>query len=251
MDISDIPDTIIADITEFLPAPNESPIGHLLRPLSSSERAAAAAISINPQDYGLESLSGHLFERSWYNTAVISNIVDKLTAWARDITNSDRWVFLSPDIINGLASGRLHSWARRTLLASISDDTQHICFICNTGTHWYLIVADCGSSTMNIFNSYGTSGNNLATNKLLPFLLYMGSFGSPQFRSEWNIVHQDTVQQSNGWDCGPHTVANCLSLVYAWDRVQHFPHPSMTDFRLRVAVLAASQVTDGYWQGRC
>ena len=251
LDISDIPDTTISDITEFLPAPHGSPIGHLLRPLSPSERAAAAAIAGKPQDYGLESLSGHLFGRSWYNTAVISNIVDKLTAWARDITNSDRWVFLPPDIINGLASGRLHSWARRTLLASISDDTQHICFICNTGTHWYLIVADCGSSTMNIFNSYGTSGNILATNKLLPFLLYMGSFGSPQFRREWNIVLQDTVQQSNGWDCGPHTVANCLSLVYAWDRIQHFPHPSMTDFRLRVAVLTASQVTDGYWQGRC
>jgi hypothetical protein len=65
----------------------------------------------------------------------------------------------------------------------------------------------------------------LAINKLLPFFLYMGSFGGPQFNSEWSIVHQDTIQQSNGWNCGPHTVANCLRLVYARDRVQHFPQP--------------------------
>jgi hypothetical protein len=104
---------------------------------------------------------------------------------------------------------------------------------------------------VNKFNSYGTLINNLAINKLLSFLLYMDSFGGPQFNSECSIVYQDTIQQSNGWDCGPHTVANCLRCVYAWDRVQHFPHPNMMDFRLRVAVLAASQVTDGYWQGRC
>ena len=60
LDISDVADTAIADITEFLPASNDSPTGHLLRPLSSSERAAAAAIAVNPQDYGLESLSDHL-----------------------------------------------------------------------------------------------------------------------------------------------------------------------------------------------
>ena len=66
-------------------------------------------------------------------------------------------------------------------IIALIDETQYICFICITGTHWYLIVVDCGSSTMNIFNSYGTSGNNLAINKLLPFLLYMGSFGGPQF----------------------------------------------------------------------
>jgi hypothetical protein len=94
-----------------------------------------AAIVANPQDYGLDSLSEHLFGRSWYNTAVIFNIVDKLTAWSRDLTNSDRWIFLSPDIIDGLTSGLLFPWARSKLLSSILDDTQYICFICNTGTH--------------------------------------------------------------------------------------------------------------------
>jgi hypothetical protein len=104
--------------------------GHLLRPLTTSERAAANAIAINPWSYGLDNCSGHLFDRSWFtNTAIISNLVDKLPTWSRGITSSDRWVFLPPDILNGLASGRLYPWARGRLLASISDDTQYVCFI--------------------------------------------------------------------------------------------------------------------------
>jgi hypothetical protein len=77
------------------------------------------------------------------------------------------------------------------------------------------------------------------------------SFGRPQFPPEWRIVLQDTPQKENGWDCRPHTVANCLHIVYAWDRLHDVRPLCMGDFRLRIATLIASQVTDGYWQGRC
>ena len=119
LELSDVDDSPLLDIISFLPDTPGAANGHLLRPLSTSERAAAHAIALNPLSYGLDNCSRHLFDRSWFNTAIISNLVDKLTTWSRDITSSDRWVFLPPDILNGLASGRLYPWARGKLLASI------------------------------------------------------------------------------------------------------------------------------------
>ena len=163
----------------------------------------------------------------------------------------DSWAFIPPDVLNGLMSGDSNNRAHQRVRRWTSESTQFACFLCGNFSHWFLVVADLGHCTMNIFNSAGTLGNQLAIKHLLPLLMYMGSFEDSIFGSSWGMEERHAVQQQNGYDCGPFTIANCLRIVYSWGLRQVIPLPPMSDFRLRVATLVTSQVQEAYWQGLC
>ena len=73
-------------------------------------------------------------------------------------------------------NGDSNNRARHRVLCRTTADTLFACFLCGNYSHWFLVVADLGSCTMNIFNSAGALGNQLAIKHLLPLLMYMGSF---------------------------------------------------------------------------
>ena len=175
----------------------------------------------------------------------------KLTRWAKELTASDNWAFIPPDVLNGLMNGDSNNRARQRVLCRTTADTLFACFLCGNYSHWFLVVADLGSCTMNIFNSAGALGNQLAIKHLLPLLMYMGSFEDSIFGSSWGWEVRHADQQQNGYDCGPFTIANCLRIVYSWGLRRVIPLPPMSDFRLRVATLVTSQVQDAFWQGSC
>jgi hypothetical protein len=135
-----------------------------------------AAIQADPDKFGRATEARSLFGREHYSGAVMDNLVSKLTGWAKGLTRSDNWAFIPPDVLNGLMNGgdsnnRAHQRVRQWTSAS----TQFACFLCGNYSHWFLVVAELGSCTINIFHSAGAMGNQLAIKHLLPLLMYMGS----------------------------------------------------------------------------
>jgi Ulp1 family protease len=120
------------------------------------------------------------------------------------------------------------SWARNKLTQAISEDTQYIGFLCNTGNHWYLAVIDFASGSINIFNSLTGCGNALINSTIKPLMLYASSFEGSQLPMSWETVLQHTKQQTNTSDCGPY--ANSIHTVYAWDHMLQQDIPSMDKF---------------------
>ena len=252
-DLSDEEDEAVELLSTFAPPQQEWPAerGSLLRSLSQAETVAAAAIQADPDKFGRATEARSLFGREHYSGAVMDNLVPKLTEWAKGLTRSDSWAFIPPDVLNGLMSGDSNNRAHQRVRRWTSESTQFACFLCGNFSHWFLVVADLGSCTMNIFNSAGTLGNQLAIKHLLPLLMYMGSFEDSIFGSSWGVEVRHAVQQQNGYDCGPFTIANCLRIVYSWGLRRVIPLPPMSDFRLRVATLVTSQVQEAFWQGLC
>jgi hypothetical protein len=138
------------------------------------------------------------FGRATEARSVLDSLVPKLTEWAKGLTKSDNWAFIPPDVLNGLVDGdsnnRAHQRVRRWTTAS----TQFACFLCGNYSHWFLVVADLGSCTMNIFNSAGALGNQLAIKHLRPLPMYMGSFEDSIFGSSWGWETRHADQQQNG-----------------------------------------------------
>ena len=240
-------------LSAFAPSQQEGPVerGSLLRSLSQAEMVAAAAIQADPDKFGRATEARSLFGKELYSGAVMDNLVPKLTEWAKGLTTSDCWAFIPPDVLNGLMGGDSFNRAHQRVRRWTSESIQFACFLCGGFSHWFLVVADLGSCTMNIFNSAGTLGNQLAIKHLLPLLMYMGSFEDPISGSPWRVEVCYADQQQNGYDCGPFTIANCLQLVYSWGLRRVIPLPPMSDFRLRVATLVTSQVQAAFWQGLC
>ena len=247
MAVADIPDEILAGIISGLPGPP----GHLLRPISISERQLAQLIWSSPGVHGQERAMEHISNTHWYSGTTMDTLATKLSQWVLSITGSTRWLFLGPDIPNGLSDGRTYAWSRQKLRRLLTDDTEFVCWICNSGTHWFLAVADIPSSTLHIYNSSGSMGNEVATKLIHPLLQYNGSFEGSNFGPTWEIVLQHSPQQRNGYDCGPFTIANCLRVVYAWDRFLQVTPPPMPDFRLRVCLLVLTSPSGPVWCGTC
>ena len=247
MAVADIPDEILAGILSGLPGPP----GHLLRPISISERQLAQLIWSSPGVHGQERAMEHISNTHWYSGTTMDTLATKLSQWVLSITGSTRWLFLGPDIPNGLSDGRTYAWSRQKLRRLLTDDTEFVCWICNSGTHWFLAVADIPSSTLHIYNSSGSIGNEVATKLIHPLLQYNGSFEGSNFGPTWEIVLQHSPQQRNGYDCGPFTIANCLRVVYAWDRFLQVTPPPMPDFRLRVCLLVLTSPSGPVWCGTC
>ena len=252
-DLSDEEDEAVELLSTFAPPQQEWPAerGSLLRSLSQAETIAAAAIQADPDKFGRATEACSLFGREHYTGAVMDTLVPKLTEWAKGLTSSDSWAFIPPDVLNGLMTGDSNNRAHQRVRRWTSENTQFACFLCGNFSHWFLVVADLGHCTMNIFNSAGTLGNQLAIKHLLPLLMYMGSFEDSIFGSSWGVEVRHAVQQQNGYDCGPFTIANCLRIVYSWGLRRVIPLPPMSDFRLRVATLVTSQVQEAFWQGLC
>jgi hypothetical protein len=86
------------------------------------------------------------------------------------MTMSDNWAFIPPDVLNGLMDRDSNNRARQRVLRRTAAETQFTCFLCGNHSHWFLVVADLGSCTINIFNSAGTLANQLTIKHLLPLL---------------------------------------------------------------------------------
>ena len=65
----------------------------------------------------------------------MNNLVPKFTGWAEELTMSDNWAFISPDVLNGLMVGDSNNRARQRVLRRITANTQFACFLCGNYSH--------------------------------------------------------------------------------------------------------------------
>ena len=77
MAVADIPDEILAGIISGLPGPP----GHLLRPISISERQLAQLIWSSPGVHGQERAMEHISNTHWYSGTTMDTLATKLSQW--------------------------------------------------------------------------------------------------------------------------------------------------------------------------
>jgi hypothetical protein len=91
------------------------PSGHLLHPITTSERKLSHLIWSDSGVHGQERAAEHMNNTHWYSGMTMDILATKLSLWASNITGSTRWLFLGPDIPNGLSEGRTYSWSRQNI----------------------------------------------------------------------------------------------------------------------------------------
>jgi hypothetical protein len=99
--VTDTPDEILANLISDPPGLP----GHLLRPISISERKLAQLFWSDPGVHGQERATEHINNTHWYSGTTMDILTTKLSQWVSNITGSTRWLFLGPDIPNGLSGG--------------------------------------------------------------------------------------------------------------------------------------------------
>jgi hypothetical protein len=75
--------------------------------------AATSAIQADLAKFGRVTEARSLFGREHYSGAVMNNLVPKLAGWAKELTTSDNWAFVPPDVLNGLMDGESNNRAHQ------------------------------------------------------------------------------------------------------------------------------------------
>jgi hypothetical protein len=99
--------------------------------------------------------------------------------------------------------------------------------------HWTLIVVRPGKRTVAHMDSLNPRGNTQYTNLTLAWLR---SFLGPAFDAQqWRVVVHDAPLQTNGYDCGVHTITNGMCLALGLHPIDSYASSEMPMQRLRIA----------------
>ncbi|CAK7229102.1 hypothetical protein SBRCBS47491_007133 [Sporothrix bragantina] len=87
--------------------------------------------------------------------------------------------------------------------------------ICES-SHWTLVVVRPGRATITHMDSLGNRGAGRAavTNIVMR---WVKDLLKDSFSDKWRVQHYDSPRQTNGWDCGVHTITNALFLSLGLD----------------------------------
>jgi Ulp1 family protease len=127
---------------------------------------------------------------------------------------------------------------------------QKVAFFCHTTAHWTLAVADPGSRTVRVFDSYsGRSAGQEVGLALATFFSVHLPTPSPLVaeRRDWRYSVTDCELQSNNSDCGPHSILNFLRAVAFHRDGRWYPGPGVSAIRRRVAAMLLSPVVGSSW----
>ncbi|CAK7228274.1 hypothetical protein SCUCBS95973_006824 [Sporothrix curviconia] len=87
--------------------------------------------------------------------------------------------------------------------------------ICES-SHWTLVVVRPGRATITHMDSLGSrgAGRPAVTNIVMR---WVKDLLKDSFSGKWRVQHYDSPRQTNGWDCGVHTITNALFLSLGLD----------------------------------
>ncbi|CAK7238952.1 MAG: hypothetical protein STHCBS139747_000373 [Sporothrix thermara] len=87
--------------------------------------------------------------------------------------------------------------------------------ICES-SHWTLVVVRPGRATITHMDSLGSrgAGRPVVTNTVMR---WVKDLLKDSFSDKWRVQHYDSPRQTNGWDCGVHTITNALFLSLGLD----------------------------------
>lgn len=87
--------------------------------------------------------------------------------------------------------------------------------ICES-SHWTLVVVRPGRATVTHMDSLGRNGagRHAVTDTVMR---WVKELLKDKFLDKWCVQHYDSPRQTNGWDCGVHTITNALFLSLGLD----------------------------------
>ncbi|KFH44213.1 Ubiquitin-like-specific protease-like protein [Hapsidospora chrysogenum ATCC 11550] len=109
--------------------------------------------------------------------------------------------------------------------------------------HWTLLVIRPSKRTVAHMDSLNPRGNTANTNL---GLAWMKEVLQEKFvADEWKVVRHEAPRQTNGWDCGVHTITNAMCIALGLSPIDCYSAEDMPLQRLRIAAV----LLNGGFQG--
>jgi len=110
-------------------------------------------------------------------------------------------------------------------------------------SHWTLIVVRPQKRTVSHMDSMSPRGNNKYTNLTMAWVKDMLQ---EKFKEdEWKVVTHEAPRQTNGWDCGVHTITNAMCLALGLNPIDTYTSDEMPLQRLRIASILLNKGFEG------
>jgi sentrin-specific protease 1 len=103
------------------------------------------------------------------------------------------------------------------------------------GHHWTLIAVEPRKRTISHFDSLNPSGSD--EKRFLTKEWIKAVLGDAYVEEDWQFVKHAAPRQTNGWDCGVHTVLNGLCLGLGIDPSTAYGSEELPELRKQLAAM--------------
>jgi hypothetical protein len=110
-------------------------------------------------------------------------------------------------------------------------------------SHWTLLVVRPSKRTVSHMDSLNPRGSPAITNLAMAWLKQLLDDGFKE--SEWKVVRHEAPRQTNGWDCGVHTITNAMCISLGVNAIDAYSAEDMPLQRLRIASMLLNQGFSG------
>ncbi|CAH0017551.1 unnamed protein product [Clonostachys rhizophaga] len=100
-------------------------------------------------------------------------------------------------------------------------------------SHWTLLVVRPSKRTVSHMDSMKPVGSPLNTNLALAWVKDV--LEDAFVAEEWTVVKHEAPRQTNGWDCGVHTITNAMCVALGLNPIDSYSTEDMPLQRLRIA----------------
>ncbi|CAH0050062.1 unnamed protein product [Clonostachys solani] len=100
-------------------------------------------------------------------------------------------------------------------------------------SHWTLLVVRPSRRTVSHMDSMRPVGSPLNTNLALAWIKNV--LEDAFVAEEWTVVKHEAPRQTNGWDCGVHTITNAMCVALGLNPIDSYSTEDMPLQRLRIA----------------
>ncbi|VUC34530.1 unnamed protein product [Clonostachys rosea] len=100
-------------------------------------------------------------------------------------------------------------------------------------SHWTLLVVRPSKRTVSHMDSMKPVGSALNTNLALAWIKDV--LEDVFVAEEWTVVKHEAPRQTNGWDCGVHTITNAMCVALGLNPIDSYSAEDMPLQRLRIA----------------
>ena len=200
-------------------------------------------------------LSGHDFltvvpPREWLNDEIINGTLGWLdqainsAAGIKDVKKQTRkcWVtssFFATQLLSKGVGNTQRAMGRQGVDKSKFLDIENIFIPICQNNHWTLLVVRPREKTIAHMDSLNPRGTARYTSMALSWVENV--LGEKFVKCEWRIVHHQAPPQTNGYDCGVHTITNAICIALGLHPVDSYGSEDMPLQRERIAAVLLNE----------
>jgi hypothetical protein len=110
-------------------------------------------------------------------------------------------------------------------------------------SHWTLLVVRPSKRTVSHMDSLNPRGSTAITSLAMAWLKQL--LDDDFKEAEWKVVRHEAPRQTNGWDCGVHTITNAICISLGVNAIDAYSAEDMPLQRLRIASMLLNQGFSG------